>query len=155
MSNFSSGILPSLRLWMMTMKLKNSQPETLPRYESYYLYFMQFRVYFKVQQQADVLAFAVSNFKSHVVPDASVNFADYMMDFSRTLNHDIDDLRKQKQSEISQKQLILTELDSMVKLNEKREQILLQKMSLVLNSKKQRILELKMQVDELSHNRSS
>jgi hypothetical protein len=43
-------------------------------------------VYFKVQQQADVLAFSVGNFKAAIVNDPSAQMTENMMEFSRAVN---------------------------------------------------------------------
>lgn len=77
-----------------------------------------------------------------------------MAEFSRHKSMEIEALRKERDSEKAGKLSLMTELDRVVKAQEHREQLLLQKMSLLLNAKKAKILELKVQIDDLQQGAS-
>ena len=68
---------------------------------------------------------------------------DKMSEFCRKKNREVDDLKKERDSEKAQKVQAMKELADLVKLNEVKEQKLLQKFCLVLNEKKSKIAELK------------
>lgn len=70
-------------------------------------------------------------------------FTDKMSEFCRRKNREIDELKKERDFEISEKVKTMQELDSMIKLNEVKEERMLQKFCLILNEKKNKIKELK------------
>ena len=69
-----------------------------------------------------------------------------MAEFSRAKSREVDELRRERNAEKAAKQEAMAEMERMVREQEKRESLLLQKMSLLLNAKKAKILELKMYV---------
>ncbi|CDW86386.1 UNKNOWN [Stylonychia lemnae] len=103
----------------------------------------KFRIYFKVQQQADVVAFEVSNIKSTVVPNPMHYFADKMSEFVRRKNREIDDLKKERDTERQTKLDCMKEINKLIKQSEEKEQVVMQKFCLILNEKKLKIAELK------------
>ena len=66
-----------------------------------------------------------------------------MAEFSRAKSREVDELRRERNVEKAAKQEAMAEMERMVREQEKRESLLLQKMSLLLNAKKAKILELK------------
>ena len=66
-----------------------------------------------------------------------------MAEFSRAKSREVDELRRERNAEKAAKQEAMAEMERMVREQEKRESLLLQKMSLLLNAKKAKILELK------------
>ena len=66
-----------------------------------------------------------------------------MAEFSRAKSREVDELRRERNAEKAAKQEAMVEMERMVREQEKRESLLLQKMSLLLNAKKAKILELK------------
>ena len=65
----------------------------------------QFRLYFKVQQQADVVAFEVANLKPNIVANPMQFFTDKMSEFCRRKNREMDDLKKERDHEKKEKVL--------------------------------------------------
>ena len=70
-------------------------------------------------------------------------FTDKMSEFCRRKNREIDELKKERDHEKSQKEQLMQDYENFVKLNEVNEQKILQKFCVVLNEKKNRIKELK------------
>ena len=66
-----------------------------------------------------------------------------MAEFSRAKSREVDELRRERNAEKAAKHEAMAEMERMVREQEKRESLLLQKMSLLLNAKKAKILELK------------
>ncbi len=66
-----------------------------------------------------------------------------MADFSRNKAREVEELRRERDIERASKTEAMAALESLVLSTEKRELQLLQKMSLLLNAKKAKILELK------------
>ena len=59
----------------------------------------KFRVYFKVQQQADVVVFEVSDFKTQISNTPMTVFAERMAEFSRGKSREVEELRRERDSE--------------------------------------------------------
>ena len=76
-------------------------------------------MYFKVQQQADVVAFEVSEeFRTTLVNNPATFFADKMADFSRAKSREIEELRRERDNERAYKVEAMAEIEKIVKMNE-------------------------------------
>lgn len=60
---------------------------------------MQFKIYFKVQQQADVIAFEIPNLKPSITSNPMAFLSEKMSEFCRKKNREIDELKKDRDHE--------------------------------------------------------
>jgi hypothetical protein len=74
-----------------------------------------------VQQQADVLAFHISDFKPNLQANPITYFADLMSDFTRAKSVELAQLRASRDSERAQKLQVMQELERAGREAEKRE----------------------------------
>jgi uncharacterized protein YcbK (DUF882 family) len=96
-----------------------------------------------------VLAFHISEFKTTLSQNPMEHFADRMQDYTRAKCKELETLRRERDSERDEKERVMRGIDDLVKQVERREGLVLQKMSLLLNAKKAKIGELKGRVQEL------
>lgn len=96
-----------------------------------------------------MLAFHISDFKTTVSANPLEVFADKMQEYTRVKNREFEQLRKERDFERAEKERVMRGMEELVINSEKREGLALQKMSLLLNSKKAKIMELKLRIEDL------
>ena len=89
------------------------------------------------------MAFEVNNFKPTLHPQPMHYFAEKLSDYFKRKNKELDELKTERDKERKEKLVAFSELHKVIRLQERREQGLLQRFCLVLNEKKGRIGEMR------------
>eukprot|EP00347_Sterkiella_histriomuscorum_P002917 403366297 len=114
----------------------------------------KFRIYFKVQQQADVVAFECNTLKPQIQPQPMHYFADKLSEYFKRKNKELDEIKNERDKERKEKLQAMSELQKVIKIQEHRELNLMQKFCLIVNEKKAKISELKSIVKALQEEES-